>query len=103
MSARRIVRSGIYHSGTFRSILQQLDRLEGCLHYRGRYWRLIARQDGVSLYREQSDPLEWLRERVADYDEYMVSRLAMGVVGRDGILRARTTRVVRTARGYRQR
>jgi len=100
---RRIVRVSVYHAGTFRAMLEVLREAEATVSYRGQYYRLLDQEGGVALYQRIFHPLHWLRMRVADYEAYMAARLAQGVIGEDGVLRARTSNVIRTRSGYRQR
>lgn len=97
------MRVTVYHAGTFRAILNNLREAEPLVRYRGEYYRLLSREEGVAIWRREPSPWRWLCERVTDYEEYSLSRLAQGVVGADGVLRRRTTNVIPTQSGYRQR
>jgi len=101
---KRIIRVGIEHEGTFRYLLRVVRRAQACHRFGGRYWELIHREDGVSIYRLSQDSLQSVQERVESCETELYRSLASGYVGRDGRLRARTTNVLREGGGvYRQR
>ena len=100
---RRIIRVGIEHEGTFHYLLRAVGRAQACYRFAGRYWELIAREDGVAIYRLAEDSLASVQQRVETYETELYRSLASGVVGRDGRLRARTTNVVKDGGSYRQR
>ena len=98
----RIVRHPILHQGTFEWIVKRL-RQSNCSHPASRNcWKLVFREDGVEIYRKTDHDLEWLRERLDSYENYLYGSLAAGYCGRDGVLRPRTRDMLRSAGGFRQ-
>lgn len=98
----RIFRQAIFHQGTFESILKALHRARRCHRAAGGYWELVFRHDGVQIYRRAEYDLEWLRERVEEYENHLYRSLASGFCGKDGLLRQRTINVLHTSGGFRQ-
>ncbi|NIM05819.1 MAG: hypothetical protein GTO55_06170 [Armatimonadetes bacterium] len=99
----RIIRHTIFHRGTFNAILKALRRASRCHRAAGGYWEPVFRHKGVRIYERAEFDLEWLRERVEEYENYLYCSLANGFCGSDGILRQRTTNVLRSpGGGFRQ-
>lgn len=99
----RIVRHPIFHQGTFEKILKALQQASLCHRAAGTYWEPVFRHNGVRIYRRAEYDLEWLQERVEEYEHYLYRSLAMGFCGKDGLLRPRTRNVTRApGGGFRQ-
>ncbi len=99
----RIVRHPIYHQGTFEKILRCLGQASLCHRAAGRYWEPVYRLDGVRIYRRAEHDLEWLQERIEEYDNHLYRSLAGGFCDKDGLLRPRTRNVFRSpGGGFRQ-
>jgi hypothetical protein len=99
----RIIRHTIFHQGTFESILRALEHASRCYRAAGGYWEPVFHADGVRIFQRAEYDLEWLRERVEEYEHYLYCSLAGGYCGKDGLLRRRTVNVLRApGGGYRQ-
>lgn len=100
----RICREPVAHRSTFRAVLRRLHAARQLVRYRGRYYRLLVREPGFALLRQvDADPLPWLQERMADYEDYLARLLLCSVTDADDHLRARTTNVQLRSGIYRQR
>jgi hypothetical protein len=95
---RRIIPTPIYHRGAFTSLLRTVEDAQGCFRYRGRWWRPVLEGRRCSICLPAPDYLASLRQRVESYEFSFYRLLAIGHVGRDGVLRPRT-RLRRTPAG----
>lgn len=87
---RRIKRTPIYDQGTFQALLHAACEAGRCLRHAGRYWVPLVRGRQVSVYRLADYSLEWLQERVEQYEFSLYLCLATAHCGRDGALRRRS-------------
>ncbi len=95
----RVTRVRVYHEGTFRALVRAAGfATSRCLHYGGAYWQPVERRRGIRVYRRYPYDLDWLRDRIEQYELFLYSRLLSGRVGRDGMIR-RHTHVVRARNG----
>lgn len=100
----RLCRVPVAHRSTFRAVLGRLQAAAQLVRYRGRYYRLLVREPGFALLQQvDADPLPWLQERMADYEDYLARLLLCSTTDADGHLRARTTNVRLRSGVFRQR
>jgi hypothetical protein len=94
----RIIRVPVFHEGTFQAIVAAACRAGSCITHRGGCWELIEGGRSFAFYRRAPFTLDWIQDRVEDYEFHFYSQLLHGHVGRDGLLRPHA-RVSRTASG----
>ena len=98
----RMIRVAVYHEGTFRAIVRTALRGLGCFPHGGRLWVPLESGRGYAIYRRGPDCLDWLRQRVEDYEQFFYTRLLHGHCGADGILRPHTQLHRAGGRAYRR-
>jgi hypothetical protein len=86
----RIVRVPVFHEGTFETILRIAQEASRCLPYKGCYWRPLHRGRRFAIFTRAPFDLEWVQQRVEDYEFYIYSLLASGHYGADGHLKPRS-------------
>ena len=87
----RIARLQICHEGTFWSLVAAARGVNGgCIRYGGAYWELVESWGRFSVYRRYPYDLDWLHERVEQYELFLYSQLLAGRFGPDGVLRPHT-------------
>jgi hypothetical protein len=85
----RLIRVTVYHEGTFRAIVRAALEGIGCFHHDGRFWQPVESGRGCEIYRRAPDYLDWLQQRVEDYEHFFYTRLIHDHCGQDGVLRPR--------------
>ena len=98
---RRIMRTPIYHPGTFQTLVGAAQATAD--DFPGPGWRLAHAAEGVEIYERADHDAEWFRERVETYEREVYAELMVGVCAADGRIRGRTCTVIRDGAGvYRQ-
>ena len=77
----------VLHQGTFESLVEAALGAGQRLEHRGRYYERIAGGRAVAIYRRAPHGLEWIQERVEDYEFSLFHRLLTGHCGDDGMIR----------------
>lgn len=83
----RIVRTKIMHEGTFELLVEAALGARQRLRHRGRYYERIAGRPSAAIYRRSSHGLEWIQDRVEDYEFGFHQALLRNWCGPDGVIR----------------
>ena len=83
----RIVRIKVFHQGTFEALVEAAQGAGRCLQHRGQHYERIAGGARLAIYRRSPHGLNWIRDRVEDYEFGLFLRLLSGSCGRDGFIR----------------